>query len=272
MKNTLFKIYYGPAFKAAHVDRRIISVPFSLRSFDGWTILFMTDLHLSRMFPEHALKSLINQANALNPYVVCLGGDFAETGDYQRLAVEFLSNLKSRVGAFAVLGNNDLEHFYHNSHGFVAELKKAGIVALVDTEAHIDLPDGARFRVAGLNSLTKHTTPANPFFADSGENDFRLLLAHYPKSIQIHMKECASAPHLALAGHTHGGQFRLLGVSPYNIGFERTKTCRDLPVSGWGEPLGFPMLVSPGVGTSRLPFRLNVAPEIHLITLKCAET
>ena len=75
------------------------------------------------------------------------------------------------------------------------------------------------------------------------------------------------ASHLALVGHTHGGQFRFLGLTPYSIGFERRKYSRQLPVEGWTEVPGFPLLISPGVGTSRLPFRLNVPPTIHLISI-----
>ena len=91
-------------------------------------------------------------------------------------------------------------------------------------------------------------------------------MAHYPKSLLLHAGNCAVLPHLALAGHTHGGQFRFLGLTPYSIGFESRLSCRALPVAGWSDALGFPTLVSPGIGTSRLPFRLNVPPAIHFIT------
>ena len=41
-----------------------------------------------------------------------------------------------------------------------------------------------------------------------------------------------------------------------------------MPPSGWTDKCGFPVLVSNGVGVSRLPFRLNVPPQIHRITLE----
>ncbi|MBQ8952740.1 MAG: hypothetical protein IJ048_01370, partial [Clostridia bacterium] len=228
----------------------------------------MTDMHVSRMFPEAALERLLAQAKALDADIVCLGGDFAETEADQALAVRLLETLRPRLGAFAVLGNNDFEHFYHSARGLRAELLRAGIVTLVDTEVRLDLPGGASLRVAGLNALPERTQPAAPLFAGTNEGEFRLLLAHYPKSILLHLDDCAAPPHLALAGHTHGGQFRFLGLTPYSIGFEWRKTSRALPVSGWTEEPGFPMLISPGVGTSRLPFRLNVPPAIHLITIQ----
>ena len=268
MTHALFRIDYGPAFRAAQLERRTLSVPAALRAFDGRSILFMTDLHVSRMFPEAALRRLVAQAKGLDADILCLGGDLAETEADQALAVRLLGELRPRLGAFAVLGNNDFEHLYHSARGLRAELLRAGIVTLADTEARLDLPGGARLRVAGLNALTEHTQPAAPFFAGSAEGELRLMLAHYPKSIRLHLQNCAAPPHLALAGHTHGGQFRFLGLTPYAIGFEWRKTSHALPVSGWTDALGFPMLISPGVGTSRLPFRLNVPPAIHLITIR----
>ena len=56
MTHSLFRIDYGPAFRAAQLERRTLSVPAALRAFDGRSILFMTDLHVSRMFPEAALR------------------------------------------------------------------------------------------------------------------------------------------------------------------------------------------------------------------------
>ncbi len=266
MKHPLFRIDYGPAFRAARIERRTLVVPAALKAFHGRSILFMTDLHLSPMFPERALLRLLAQAAALKPDILCLGGDLAETGEDQARAVALLRALRPALGAFAVLGNNDCEHMDGGGCPLPEALRRIGVQTLVDAEAVLELP-GGRLRVAGLNVLQAETAPSAPFFADAEEEDLRLLMAHYPKSILRHRDDCARLPHLALAGHTHGGQFRFLGLTPYSIGFERRKYSRQLPVEGWTEVPGFPLLISPGVGTSRLPFRLNVPPTIHLISI-----
>ena len=269
MKHSLFKFDYGPAFQSACLERRTLAIPRSLDALDGRSILFLTDLHLSHMFPESAARRLFDQILPLRPDILCFGGDLAETDAEQERAALLLSKVRPPIGAFAVFGNNDCELLQSKGCDFSKRLKDAGVVPLIDSETCVDLPGGARLRVAGFNSLSEHTAPASPFFADSGERDFRLLLAHYPKSIRTYDSFCAAMPHLGLAGHTHGGQFRLFGLTPYSIGFEAKKTSRLMPVSGWTDRLGFPVLVSPGIGTSRLPFRLNVPPAIHMITLSC---
>ncbi|MBR3504726.1 MAG: metallophosphoesterase [Clostridia bacterium] len=267
MRAPFFRLYYGPAFRAAQIERRTLHVPAALGAFDGKTLLFMSDLHMSDMFPEAAMERLLAQAGALRPDVLLIGGDLAETEAYQARAVEMLGKLRPELGTFAVVGNNDGKRLKRRGAVLPAALRRAGITPLIDAEASVETP-GGRLIVAGLNALIERTRVRVTFFADSGEGDLRILMAHYPKSLTQYSGRCAKPPHLALAGHTHGGQFRFLGLTPYSIGFELSKTDRGLPVHGWTDIPGFPLLVSPGVGTSRIPFRLNVPPTVHLITIR----
>ena len=266
MSGTFFRIYYGPAFQSAQLERRTLVVPPSLAAFEGLSILFMTDLHVSRMFPEKALVRLIDQTAALRPDILCLGGDLAESEEDQAVMLKHIGRVSPRCGAFAVPGNNDRAHFYQNGVSLTDRLRECGVTMLVDAETHLDLPQG-RLTVAGLNALTEHTRPASPLFAGARDDELRILMAHYPQSLSLNLEICAAVPHLGLAGHTHGGQFRFLGLTPYSIYFERRMASNLMPIAGWNDMLGFPILVSPGIGTSRLPFRLNVPPAIHLITL-----
>ncbi len=266
MNFPFFRIDYGPAFRAAVVERRTFSVPFPLRALEGRTILFMSDLHLSRMFPESAGRRLVSQAASLRPDLVLLGGDFAETAADQERLAPLLAGLRPSLGAFAVPGNNDYEHFFQNGRSLADALGAIGVSLLVDSEACVET-DGCRIRIFGFNSLTRYTTPAAPPFGHPAENELRILMAHYPQSLQLHRLDCRVPPHLAFAGHTHGGQIRFFGLTPFSFGFERRKKSALMPVRGWTDAPGFPTLISPGVGTSRLPFRLNAPPTIHLITL-----
>ena len=262
-----FKIYYSPAFQSAQLDRRKISLPPSLRALSGRTILFMTDLHSSPMFPPRALERLIAQANALRPDLILLGGDLAETARDQAEALPLLMQLNAPLGVYTVMGNNDSHHPQIGGRALTDCLRDAGIITLIDSEAAVPA-NGCRIRIAGLDVYDRKTRAASPYFADSDERDFRIVMAHYPQSIPLHLDECAAPPHLGLSGHTHGGQFRFLGLTPFSIGFERGRQAHLMPSAGWTDKYGFPALVSSGVGVSRLPFRLNVPPQIHLITLE----
>ena len=77
---------------------------------------------------------------------------------------------------------------------------------------------------------------------------------------------------LQLSGHTHGGQFNAFGLTPYGIGFERLDVPRELrsvAVSGLHTFGEMQMLVSRGLGTSRIPLRIGVKPELHLLEFDC---
>ena len=71
---------------------------------------------------------------------------------------------------------------------------------------------------------------------------------------------------LTLAGHTHGGPVRLGNLSPplqYN-----GHTYDHL--HGWTREGTKAMFVTAGIGTSVVPMRFNVPPEIALITVRSA--
>lgn len=85
-----------------------------------------------------------------------------------------------------------------------------------------------------------------------------IMMAHEP-DVFARMPDRVT---LTLSGHTHGGQVRFLGWAPivpsrygnrYAYGHIR-EAGRDLVVSG-------------GIGTSQLPIRFGIPPEIVLIEL-----
>ena len=72
---------------------------------------------------------------------------------------------------------------------------------------------------------------------------------------------------LTVAGHTHGGQVQLwprtlFGEEKFDPGSSR--------LSGIYDVNGRLVFVTPGIGTSILPMRLGVPPEISRLTLRSA--
>ena len=121
--------------------------------------------------------------------------------------------------------------------------------------------NGGRLVIGGVDER-KYGAPqyAGLFPAAASGSVYRILLSHFP---------CApdAKCDLMLSGHTHGGQFNLLGVTPYTVGFERVfpQNMAVLASAGLFETGGMKLLVSKGVGASRIPWRVGVRPEIDLI-------
>ena len=85
-----------------------------------------------------------------------------------------------------------------------------------------------------------------------------ILLAHEPDIFPRVPARVA----LTLAGHTHGGQVRLLGRSPVVPSRYGNRYAYGLV-----EEAGRRMVVSGGLGCSMMPVRLGVPPELTLIRL-----
>jgi predicted MPP superfamily phosphohydrolase len=101
--------------------------------------------------------------------------------------------------------------------------------------------------VGGLNRAAARTNPAKPVIALAHEPDFFRVL---PGNVS-----------LLLAGHTHGGQIRLFGLPrllPYYEAHWR---------GGFRNARGQQMIVSAGLGTTYVPIRIGVPPEIVVIDL-----
>ncbi len=98
--------------------------------------------------------------------------------------------------------------------------------------------------------------------SDEKTTIYSVLLTHRPQFFDLYADHGAN---LTLAGHVHGGQFRLPflgGIYAPEQGF--------LPDYDGGiyEKSGSVMIVSRGMGNSKFPIRINNRPEIILIELK----
>jgi hypothetical protein len=120
------------------------------------------------------------------------------------------------------------------------------------------------------------------FKALQGNDEVKILLDHYPQ--QRHLP--AGVPEmmgsldydLILAGHYHGGQWRLPWIGAVYIpspteGIHYTGLFPDqAAVKGWSSHNGIPQYISAGLGSSShtpwMNFRLFNTPEINMITLR----
>ena len=68
-------------------------------SFDGYTILHLTDLHLSRLFPASWARAVVERSNALNADLIAISGDLIDGSiEMRRADVEPLRALRARDG------------------------------------------------------------------------------------------------------------------------------------------------------------------------------
>ena len=93
----------------------------------------------------------------------------------------------------------------------------------------------------------------------------RMVMMHNPETFA---KLPANTAPVAVAGHTHGGQFRIPFAPDWSY---KSLTAKDrAKVDGWIDDFGAHgnhLYVNRGIGFSTLPLRINTPPEITVFTL-----
>ena len=248
------------------------------RAFDGLRIVAISDIHGgSNGVDEAKIRRLVETANAQDPDLIVLIGDYvSQTGGRRdlRMPVETIaSNLegfRAKLGVFAVLGNHD---GWHSDSEIAGALTAHGIRVL-DGDVAVVERNSAKLRILGLKDQLKITSwdayTANArqlLAATEGQGDV-LVLEHSPDVAPIITggARISGDLRLMIAGHTHGGQVWLPVVG------------RPIVPSSYGQKFaaghvrdnGLDIFVTTGVGTSILPFRFMVPPEIGVLTIRSA--
>jgi len=228
----------------------------------GLKIAVMADLHVGAPHRDlRKLKEVVAATNAEKPDLVVILGDFVIRGvigghfvDPEPIADE-LAGLQTPLGVVAVLGNHD---WWYNGDRVRHAMVSHGIQVLENQSIRLT-HHGRSFWLCGLGDLWTRGDQLAPTLAKIVDGEPVLVLMHNP-DIFPEMPERVS---LTLAGHTHGGQVNLPLVGrpivPSKFG--------QRYAYGFVEENGKKLYVTGGIGTSILPVRFRVAPEIVVLKL-----
>ena len=243
----------------AGIDR-VVNYDFTHRdvpeAFEGFRIAFISDLHYKSLFKEQGLNSLVNLLIAQKADVLLRGGDYQEGCEYVEPLFAALSRVKTPMGTYGVMGNNDYERCHDD---IVRTMEHYGMRVL---EHKVDTlrKDGQQILIAGVrNPFDLARNGVSPSLALSPK-DFVILLVHTPDYIE---DVSIANTDLALAGHTHGGQVRIFGVAPILPSHYGNRFVTGLAYNS----AKIPLIVTNGIGTSQVPIRIGAPAEIVMITL-----
>jgi predicted MPP superfamily phosphohydrolase len=220
-------------------------------------IVQLSDSHANWLnMPPVRLERVARLIEAQRPDLVVLSGDYSGSHivEWPKMRLEKalapLAAIKAPRGFFAVLGNHDSPYWTKWVFArtpvrlLVADWVDIGPIVLVGTESLAIPPDPyGNFRRAVQRAPTD-----KPLVALSHEPDF---FQHMPTRVQV-----------LIAGHTHGGQI----ILPF-IKRQSTNPFVARHLRGVFHEHGQTLVVSSGLGTSIIPFRIGVPPEIAVITL-----
>lgn len=230
------------------------------RGHDGLRVVHLTDIHHSLWTRLRVVRRTVHLANALEPDVVALTGDYVSFSPACVWPVaRALGKLRARLGVFAVLGNHD----FHVGAGEMARALRAhGIHVL--RNAHCALrAGGASLWIIGIDDLWWSADDLGRALHNVPASDCKVLLCHNPMGIYPAAQKGID---LVLSGHTHGGQIRLPVVGSV---YGRSKLGKRF-VDGWNRLDGTQIYVSRGIGVSIVPLRVGCPPEITCLSLRRA--
>ncbi|KJC48065.1 metallophosphoesterase [Bradyrhizobium sp. LTSP857] len=179
------------------------------RQFDGYTILQLTDLHISRLFPASWARAVVERSNKLGVDLIAITGDLIDgTLDARRADIEPLRDLKATDGVYVISGNHEYIFGYSTWMAHFAEL---GLLSLENRHIVLDR-DGSNLVLAGITDRasrrTRHLVRDLAAVLEGAPKGVPvILLDHQPSDARNAAKLGAA---LQLSGHTHGGL--ILGI------------------------------------------------------------
>jgi hypothetical protein len=235
-----------------------VSLPRLPPELDGLRIVHLSDFHLG--VPSRgarAVERAVEWAAAREPDLVCISGDLLSRPRGEPLLRRLLARLPR---CYAVLGNHDyaISRDPFSEPAPVRDLEPAALLA--DDARTLELR-GRRVQIAGVDPRSYRNGRAQPERHVDPDADLRILLCHYP---YVFDRLPRDAYDLVLAGHLHDGQITI----PYGAGKLRLAHPSARYAEGLYRGPAGTMHISPGLGTTFVPFRFFARPEATELVLQ----
>ena len=248
------------------------------QEFNDYVIVQISDLH-NKSFGKNNIN-LINKIDQINPQVVLITGDIidGENKNFQ-VSLDLLINLTNRYKVYYITGNHEQKALVKRYKDLYKEYFKKlhDLRAIHLDNEKIQIKKGnSHINLYGLTipfkcykylfDKDKSTDLDENFIQNSlpliNKNEYNILLAHTPFYFDEYERWGAD---LILAGHVHGGIIRL----PF-VGGLLSPNRQFFPKYDFGkyDKNDSTMIVSKGLGGSKVLVRINCKPEVVKIILK----
>ncbi len=232
-------------------------------SFDGLKIIQLSDIHYGSTIFINDIKKLVKTINRRNPDLVVFTGDLINK-DYklkskeQETLIKELKKIKSTIGKYAILGEEDKEQF-------TTIMNQSEFTILNNSYELIYNNSNTPILLIGLNSSISgniNINQAYQYFEEPTHNSniYTITLLHEPDSVDDIIASYQTD--LFLAGHSHNGQVAI----PY-LGGILKKEGANKYINEFYQLEQSKLYISSGIGTTDNGFRLFCRPSINFFRL-----
>jgi uncharacterized protein len=265
-----------------HVRRKVIRLSNLPKSFDGFQIGQISDIHAGSLFNKTAIRGGVEMLVREKPDAIFFTGDLVnnetqEVNDYTNI----FEKLKADYGVFSVTGNHDYGNYREwpsaaakkrNFDAMRAVHQHMGYQLLMNEHRMLEV-GGEKISIIGVENwgigpplrFPKYGKLADAY-RGSEEASVKILLSHDPTHWDAQIRPDFPDIDLTFAGHTHGYQ---LGVNIGNYSWSPAKY-RFKQWAGLYQEGSQYLYVNRGFGCIGYPGRIGMPPELTIIELKKA--
>jgi predicted MPP superfamily phosphohydrolase len=240
-----------------------LALPRLPRSFSGFRLVQISDIHMGGWMNIKHLTHLLNIVMGLSPDLVAITGDFVLGHNIVQSSAQDMKELESalkllttQIQTLAVLGNHD---YWFDAPAVLAMLKRSGVLTLVNSVQNVQTGDEFIY-IGGVDDVREGEARIDQVLAKLPDEGCAILMAHEP---DFATKSGATGRFdLQISGHSHGGQVNLPFIGP-----------PILPYMAHRYPAGLYQVgkmyqyTNRGAGMTPPYIRFNCRPEITVFTL-----
>ncbi len=287
ISTTAVSFFYLYSVFVTRIDYQVKEVSIEFKnlpeSFDGYRIVFISDIHLGTMYNQQKeLSKLSGIIEDINADILMFGGDLVNV-NYKEItpeALKFLSRIRCKEPTLAVLGNHDTGTYMFdtvscpmnfNIANIKERLETIGWNVLMDSTVYI-YKENDSIAVTGIDynkELLKYKHSFDDIsdynferiYSSVDKDIFNITISHLPQLWNVLSNKGYSD--LTLSGHIHAMQFKLnlfgYEFSPAMFIYKEW--------SGEYENLKGKLYINDGIGNVGFFARIGARPEITVITL-----
>ena len=234
-------------------------------------IALVTDLHSCKYGKDQ--EKLLRAIDEQKPDLILLGGDIIDDGLPTGPAEAFLAGISGKYPIYYVTGNHEC---WSGKDNYLSSMKiiESYEIKRLAGDCDVVTLNGTTIAIGGIDDPYASMVESMIWSKELSDikkeaqekapaNTFTVLLSHRPESIEVYAKQEYD---LVLAGHAHGGQWRIPGL--INGMFAPDQGLFPKYAGGRYEKDGTTMIVSRGLAreSTILP-RFRNPPELVIIDL-----